>query len=245
MVVRHYWAGGSNNVRPCLFRRSCAIWGSPEFPQSNGLAENAVKQSKNLLEKCRRDRSDPYLALLNIQNVPRDKILGSSAQRLISRRTKGDIPKSKKLLNPEIRNPKEVHDQLLHKRNQQKKYFDKSSKLLPNLNTGDIVRMQTKKEYDQKGIICQNYHLPRSYIVESDGRRYRRNRRHILKANESYYPRTEEDIDYSNLSDSNTDVPSQSNIVNGSSNFVPSMTFTRSGRRIRPNPRYFSSDFVK
>nr|XP_039265794.1 uncharacterized protein K02A2.6-like [Styela clava] len=147
------FSDGGPQYSSLLFKEFAREWqfkhvmSSPEFPQSNGLAENAVKQSKNLLEKCRRDRSDPYLALLNIRNVPRDKILGSSAQRLLSRRTKGDIPISKNLLNPEMRNPKEVHDQLLHKRSQQKKYFDKSSKLLPNLNTGDIVRMQTKKGY--------------------------------------------------------------------------------------------------
>jgi hypothetical protein len=41
---------------------------SPEYPQSNGLAERAVQSAKQLLEKCKRDGSDVYLALLNMRN---------------------------------------------------------------------------------------------------------------------------------------------------------------------------------
>ena len=60
----------------------------PHFPQSNGLVENSVKQAKNLLDKCKKDGSDPLLGLLNLRNVPRDQILGSPAV----------LPVAKKLL---------------------------------------------------------------------------------------------------------------------------------------------------
>lgn len=53
------------------------------IPQSNGLAENAVKQATNLLCKCK-DSSDPLLGLLNLRNVPTDQTLGSLAQQLMS-----------------------------------------------------------------------------------------------------------------------------------------------------------------
>ena len=46
------------------------------------------------MEKCRRDGSDPYLELLNIRNTPRDGTLGSSAQRLKSRRLRTIVPDS-------------------------------------------------------------------------------------------------------------------------------------------------------
>lgn len=59
------------------------VTSSPHYPQSNGLAENAVKQATNLLCKCK-DSSDPLLGLLNLRNVPTDQTLGSLAQQLMS-----------------------------------------------------------------------------------------------------------------------------------------------------------------
>ena len=57
---------------------------SPEFPQSNGLAERAVRSAKQLMEKSHRDGSDVFLSLLNLRNIPRDPTLGSPAERLMS-----------------------------------------------------------------------------------------------------------------------------------------------------------------
>ena len=54
------------------------VTSSPEYPQSNGLSERAVRSAKRLLETTKRDGTDFYLNLLNIRNVPRDNILGSS-----------------------------------------------------------------------------------------------------------------------------------------------------------------------
>ncbi|XP_028415850.1 uncharacterized protein K02A2.6-like [Dendronephthya gigantea] len=40
------------------------VTSSPSYAQSNGLAENAVKQAKKLLERSKRDGSDPLLGLI-------------------------------------------------------------------------------------------------------------------------------------------------------------------------------------
>ena len=61
----------------------------------NGLVENSVKQAKNLLDKCEKDGSDLLLGVLNLRNAPKDQILGSSAQRLMSRHTKCVLPVAK------------------------------------------------------------------------------------------------------------------------------------------------------
>ena len=67
------------------------VTSSPRYPQSNGLAERAVRSAKELLEKCYRDNLDIYLAILHARNVQKDDLL-SSAQRLMSRRTRTTLP---------------------------------------------------------------------------------------------------------------------------------------------------------
>ena len=39
----------------------------PRNPQANGLAEKAVQTVKNLLAKAKKDRKDPHLGLLDLQ----------------------------------------------------------------------------------------------------------------------------------------------------------------------------------
>ncbi|CAB4039170.1 Transposon Ty3-G Gag-Pol poly, partial [Paramuricea clavata] len=146
------------------------VTSSPTYPQSNGLAENAVKQAKKLLEKSKRDGSDPILGLLNLRNTPRDDSLGSPAQRLMSRRTRTVPPMSNKLLKPNVIPCKQVSQRIRRKRKQQKTYYDKSAKTLGTLKANQIVRMQTTKGYDRIGVVKQVAKEPRSYIVESNGK---------------------------------------------------------------------------
>ena len=68
------------------------VTSSPEYPQSNGLNERAVRSARRLLETTERDGTDFYLNLLGTRNMPRDNILGSPARRLLSRRTLAILP---------------------------------------------------------------------------------------------------------------------------------------------------------
>lgn len=53
------------------------VTSSPEYPQSNGLAERAVRSAKQLMERSYLAKSDVYLDLLNLRNIARDNVLGS------------------------------------------------------------------------------------------------------------------------------------------------------------------------
>ena len=57
-----------------------------------------MQTAKQLIKKCREDKSNVYLALLNLQNTPCKEGVGSPAQRLFWRITKTLLPMSNKLL---------------------------------------------------------------------------------------------------------------------------------------------------
>lgn len=249
---------------------------SPEYPQSNGLAENAVKQAKSLLEKTRRDGSDIYQNLLNIRNIPRDKILGSPAQRLMSRATRNPVFTNQKLLKPAPRQTKIVKAQLYKKRNQQKKTYDKHARPLEPLKVNQTVRIQTPKGYDRLGKVTQVLQKPRSYMVQTGTTRIRRNRKHLLPIQEEI-PQPSQTVHIPNEPAQAQQVPAQpakvqqappvqlQNIpsqrhtaqarvaVQGSPPTqtpptqiqTPQPTKTRSGRVVRPNPKYSDQVFER
>ena len=240
------------------------VTSSPYFPQSNGLVENSVKRAKNLLDKCKKDGSDPLLGLLNLRNVPRDQILGSPAQRLMSRRTRCVLPVAKKLLTPKTLNSRDVSSRLKLKRQQQKYYYDQHAKPLPPLSPQQVVRLQTNKGYQKLGVVKQPAAQPRSYIVQAEGKEYRRNRRHLLSVPE---PVTDHDVPPPSSpvvsSDHNVppsptvafptpETPAKSAVTQQSSANTPVRPqvpargpegyATRSGRISRPNPKF--QDYV-
>ena len=69
---------------------------------------------------------------------------------------------------------------LYNKRIIQKRYHDKTAKPLPELSTNQTVRLQTEKGHEKLGFIKATAENPRSYIVNVNGKDYRRNRQHIL-----------------------------------------------------------------
>ena len=80
----------------------------------------------------KKDDSDPLLGLPNLRNVPRDQVLGSPAQRLMSRCTRCVLHIAKQLLVPKALNTRYVSSRLKLKRQQQTSNHDQHAKpLLP------------------------------------------------------------------------------------------------------------------
>ena len=213
------------------------VTSSPRYPQSNGLAERAVRSAKELLEKCYRDNSDIYLAILHARNVPKDG-LPSAAQRLMSRRTRTTLPTTRDMLKPTVQT--NVHKSLEKKRKQNKVHYDKSAKTLSMLQPGDTVRMQTDRGYDKIAIIESRTNDPRSYIVKCNGKQYRRNRKHLLLVTETAEQSDDDDIPYPRHDDPNDEQPINDNqcVQNN-----PTTYHTRYGRACLPNSRY-QNDYV-
>ena len=154
------------------------ITSSPGYPQSNGKAESAVKSAKTLMKKALDSKTDPYLALLELRNVPGEKVKSSPAQRLFGRRTRTKVPVSKKLLKPKIAS--DVEEQLISRKESQAKYYNRGTHELIELKPGQQVMFKAPKSDKWVKARVNNQVDIRSYQIRTeDGRLYRRNRRQI------------------------------------------------------------------
>jgi hypothetical protein len=130
-----------------------------------------------------------------------------------------------------------VKDRLNQKRQQQNKFYDKQIKGLPALESGDVVRMQTPKGYDQLGFVVRAAEQPRSFMVRSQGQEYRRNRRHLLKVPEQNREVIEESPD-PGIDKNPVTTEESSNNEEAVTEKYSNVVVTRSGRISKPNPKY-------
>ena len=160
------------------------VTSSPRYAQSNGFVERNVQSVKSLLKKAKRDKRDPYLAMLEIRNTPVDVNLGTPTQLLMGRRTKGLLPTTSTLLRP-TRNSVKTH--LQERQKKQKYYYDRQSKPLVDLKPGESVRIHDSSSTKplKQAVVVRKLQEPRSYVVSSDGVEYRRNRRDLIKTSET------------------------------------------------------------
>ena len=162
------------------------VTSSPRFPQSNGLVERTVQTAKKLLKKAYEDNKDPYLAILELRNTPIPGVELSPTQLLMGRRTRSIIPIKNTLLKPMAYDPSEVQRVLKGKQQVQKKYFDQSCKSLEPLKHGDNIRVRQRGTWEPAVLLGRSDKAePRSYIVKANEHHYRRNRRDILKTQET------------------------------------------------------------
>jgi hypothetical protein len=162
------------------FRNFGRDWGftvttsSPNYPQSNGLAESAVATAKKIILKCK----DTHEGLLAYRSTPLENGY-SPSELLMGRKIRGTVPIAPVNLvpkTPDLEALKTREEQIRCKR---KIRFDKrhATREGEELQDGQMVYVRDKQV---KGKIIQKHQHPRSYIVETEtGGRLRRNRVHL------------------------------------------------------------------
>ena len=160
---------------------------SPEYPQSNGLAEKAVQIAKKIMTKAKEDRRNPLLALLEYRCTPVDG-MKSPAEILYGRQLRSILPSTSQHLQQTETDLQQIIQRRQTMQDRQKRYYDRQAKPLPPLNVRDTVYLQSKNKW-QPGTIVDVADTPRSYIVKTqEGGTYRRNRRFIRKDAENTTP---------------------------------------------------------
>lgn len=147
---------------------------SSYHPRSNGLAEAAVKSMKSLLKKL--DLKDPVFrsALLSWRNTPRADGY-SPAFAFFGRHLRG--------LLPDARPPPTPNQSFVQARARSRatSIHTKGGKELPLFQPGDSVIFQSPldKNWSTGGIIIKSFQNGRSYLLDTPGGRFRRNRRFL------------------------------------------------------------------
>ena len=127
----------SEFAKKCEFEH---ITSSPEYPQSNGKVESAVKSAKTPLKKTTGTGADFQFSLLDWRNTPTEGMGSSPAQRMFGRRTRTLLPTARQLLKPEL--VKDVRHKKYQRQEKQTHYYNQNTKELPGLKEGETVRMK-------------------------------------------------------------------------------------------------------
>ena len=155
------------------------VTSSPHHPISNGKSESAVKVVKRLFLKA---KEDPFMALLNYRNTPSEGLDTSPSQRLMSRRTRTLLPTVSSLLYPQVQT--DVKSKIEKKRQQAKYYYDQHTKILPQIEVGQEVRVApTRANQRWRPGTCTKVLSDRSYLVAVDKHVVRRNRQALKVSN--------------------------------------------------------------
>ena len=149
------------------------VTSSPMYQRANGKAESAVKIMKSLLVKTHKGGGDPYEALLEQRNTPREDNGLSPAEMIFNRRTRSFLPSISGSPNdPLMKEKREAR-----KRSVRKAHDPKSRRLL-EIDVGQSVFFQHSEGQNWKLGKVTDILGPNTYQVSGpNGGTYRRNRK--------------------------------------------------------------------
>ena len=221
---------------------------SPHHPQANGTAESGVQIAKRILKQ-----EEPFLALMAYRATPTPATGKTPSELITGRLIRTTLPTLTKNLEPKLPNHTAIKRADIKAKRGYKESFDKrnDAKELPKLQHGGWVRanLDNEKQWTTEAKVVREDQSSRSYIIDTGGRRLRRNRRHLRKVPTPTCSDTSGDI--SQIPDINseptlnvvhvedTDVPESSNASPDASdqNAIPEQR-TLSGRLVRKPIRY-------
>lgn len=195
--VTIYSDGGPQFLEDGVFDKFCAEWGiehiisSPHNPQSNGVAEEAVKEMKKLIRGTFDSRTGKLdlpsicAGMLLFRNTPRAPHNLSPSELLFGQRQRDNLPMSRDLFKPEARFE-------IEKRRQEVMARQRAAQNLPGrelslLHPGQKVFVQNPmtKQWKDTGTV-QNFGINnREYLITLDrnGKTFRRNRKFLRPMN--------------------------------------------------------------
>ena len=171
-------------------------------PQSNGLAESAVKNMKRLVKKCAAGKEDFEEALLCWRNMPKASC-PSPFQLMFGRRARTTLPTLPAAMCPFTDAARERMQQEKDTMSESLSHRNDGSTKLPPLQVGQAVLIQDPGtgEWRTRGVIGEIRDSGRSYFVElADGSTFLRNRRLLRPALDSDDGKTTESISASPVS---------------------------------------------
>ncbi|KAI9565072.1 putative uncharacterized protein K02A2.6-like [Daphnia sinensis] len=163
--------------RFCAKRQVRHLTSSPEFPQSNGLAERHIQTVKKTMLKMFRDGKTLWEVLAAVRSTPVSDQLPSPSVLLQGRHLRGSLPFLPSALTPRLVPSSFVQLQLRRRQGeahlQNTRCTDARSSALV---VGQRVRARVNSRW-QPGIVEKVCVEPNSYMVRlSDGRLFRRTR---------------------------------------------------------------------
>ena len=150
---------------------------SPGYPQSNGKAEKRVGIVKGVLNKALDSNDDIYLALLAYRTAP--MACGKSpSEMLMNRKLRNRLPQ---VDSESI----EINERQVKRKLKQVELYNQHAKDLPVLKPNDVVRVRKDDRWANKAQVLVQI-SPRSYkVLTKEGKVIRRNRRQLLRTDES------------------------------------------------------------
>ena len=150
------------------------VTSSPQYPASNGEAEQAVRTVKTMLRKC----ADPYLAMLIYRSTPLQNGY-SPGELLMGRKLRTTLPILPNQLEPSTPDYSLLQKRESDVRTKEQQYFNSRhrSRQLVELYPGDSVYVDDGT-ISAEGEVVQQV-APRSYQVNTSHGSLRRNRKHL------------------------------------------------------------------